>query len=149
VYRWCLSGTPVQNGIKDLKGLLLFLKSEMYWAKPTTELINFLRQIMWRHSREHVKAEIEIPLPTDTTDILIPTPTEIFCYDYLTREQVELESKVSMGALPLTVTYIYHTAKFFSLPFPVVHDALKKKKIKLNAGDLSQVRHPLLQITHN
>lgn len=64
----------------------------------TTELIAFLKRIMWRHARDHVKNEIEIPSPTDTTLPLELSLTEQFCWRYM-QDSSEIDSKISMGIL--------------------------------------------------
>ncbi len=33
VHRWCVSGTPIQRGLDDIFGLLLFLKKEPFFQK--------------------------------------------------------------------------------------------------------------------
>jgi hypothetical protein len=92
---WCVSGTPiqvrtkkkkkrekrekrkclifffflfvwVQKTIKDLFGLLKFLRCEEALKQSPEALIQFLKQIMWRHAKKHVMDEIEIP---DTKEI--------------------------------------------------------------------------------
>lgn len=79
VNRWCVSGTPVQRGLEDLYGLVLFLGVDPYWVKHwwvqllyrpyrrgnTEPLYNLIAQILWRSAKKDVIDQIQIPPQTE------------------------------------------------------------------------------------
>ncbi|EMP39096.1 E3 ubiquitin-protein ligase SHPRH [Chelonia mydas] len=68
INRWCVSGTPVQRGLEDLYGLVLFLGVDPYWVKHWWDqllyrpycrknpqpLYSLIANIMWRSAKKDV-----------------------------------------------------------------------------------------------
>ncbi|XP_034964698.1 E3 ubiquitin-protein ligase SHPRH isoform X1 [Zootoca vivipara] len=94
INRWCVSGTPVQRGLEDLYGLVLFLGADPYWVKywwdqllyrpycrkNTQPLYNFIAKIMWRSAKKDVIDQIQIPAQTEDTHWLYFSPVERHFY---------------------------------------------------------------------
>lgn len=90
VNRWCVSGTPVQRGLEDLYGLVLFLGVDPYWVKHwwdqllyrpyqrgNTELLyNAVAQLLWRSAKKDVIDQIQIPPQTEEVHWLHFSPVE-------------------------------------------------------------------------
>ncbi|XP_029982035.1 E3 ubiquitin-protein ligase SHPRH isoform X2 [Sphaeramia orbicularis] len=90
VNRWCVSGTPVQRGLEDLYGLVLFLGVDPYWVKHwwdqllyrpyrrgnTEPLYNIISQILWRSAKKDVIDQIQIPPQTEEVHWLHFSPVE-------------------------------------------------------------------------
>ncbi|XP_015241078.1 PREDICTED: E3 ubiquitin-protein ligase SHPRH [Cyprinodon variegatus] len=90
VNRWCVSGTPVQRGLEDLYGLMLFLGVDPYWVKHwwdqllyrpyrrgnTEPLYNVIAQILWRSAKKDVIDQIQIPPQTEEVHWLHFSPVE-------------------------------------------------------------------------
>ncbi|PRP78401.1 hypothetical protein PROFUN_14201 [Planoprotostelium fungivorum] len=87
VYKWCVSGTPIQRGLRDLYGLFLFLELQPFddktnWVNSVEclllhegeesrkageeRLINALRPILWRNNKKTIQKEIDIPPQSHT-----------------------------------------------------------------------------------
>ncbi|XP_062980647.1 E3 ubiquitin-protein ligase SHPRH isoform X2 [Elgaria multicarinata webbii] len=94
INRWCVSGTPVQRGLEDLYGLVLFLGADPYWVKywwdqllyrpycrkNTQPLYNFIAKIMWRSAKKDVIDQIQIPAQTEEIHWLHFSPVERHFY---------------------------------------------------------------------
>ncbi|XP_054830788.1 E3 ubiquitin-protein ligase SHPRH isoform X4 [Eublepharis macularius] len=94
INRWCVSGTPVQRGLEDLYGLVLFLGADPYWVKYWWDqllyrpycrknpqpLYNFIAKIMWRSAKKDVIDQIQIPAQTEDTHWLHFSPVERHFY---------------------------------------------------------------------
>ncbi|XP_028995136.1 E3 ubiquitin-protein ligase SHPRH isoform X2 [Betta splendens] len=90
VNRWCVSGTPVQRGLEDLYGLVLFLGADPYWVKHwwdqllyrpyrrgnTEPLYNVIAQLLWRSAKKDVIDQIQIPPQTEEVHWLHFSPVE-------------------------------------------------------------------------
>ncbi|XP_072221237.1 E3 ubiquitin-protein ligase SHPRH [Leuresthes tenuis] len=90
VNRWCVSGTPVQRGLEDLYGLVLFLGVDPYWVKHwwdqllyrpyrrgnSEPLYNVIAQILWRSAKKDVIDQIQIPPQTEEVHWLHFSPVE-------------------------------------------------------------------------
>ncbi|XP_024122367.1 E3 ubiquitin-protein ligase SHPRH isoform X1 [Oryzias melastigma] len=90
VNRWCVSGTPVQRGLEDLYGLVLFLGVDPYWVKHwwdqllyrpyrrgnTEPLYAVVAQILWRSAKKDVIDQIQIPPQTEEVHWLHFSPVE-------------------------------------------------------------------------
>nr|XP_055027595.1 E3 ubiquitin-protein ligase SHPRH isoform X2 [Misgurnus anguillicaudatus] len=90
VNRWCVSGTPVQRGLEDLYGLVLFLGVDPYWVKywwdqllyrpyrhgNTGPLYNVIGQLLWRSAKKDVIDQIQIPPQTEEIHWLNFSPVE-------------------------------------------------------------------------
>ncbi|XP_026007203.1 E3 ubiquitin-protein ligase SHPRH [Astatotilapia calliptera] len=90
VNRWCVSGTPVQRGLEDLYGLVLFLGVDPYWVKHwwhqllyrpyrrgnTEPLYHVIAQILWRSAKKDVIDQIQIPPQTEEVHWLHFSPVE-------------------------------------------------------------------------
>ncbi|KAM9707340.1 E3 ubiquitin-protein ligase SHPRH [Menidia menidia] len=90
VNRWCVSGTPVQRGLEDLYGLVLFLGVDPYWVKHwwdqllyrpyrrgnSEPLYSVIAQILWRSAKKDVIDQIQIPPQTEEVHWLHFSPVE-------------------------------------------------------------------------
>ncbi|XP_028293057.1 E3 ubiquitin-protein ligase SHPRH isoform X2 [Gouania willdenowi] len=90
VNRWCVTGTPVQRGLEDLYGLVLFLGVDPYWVKHwwhqllyrpyrhgnTEPLYHVISKIMWRSAKKDVIDQIQIPPQTEEIHWLHFSPVE-------------------------------------------------------------------------
>ncbi|XP_061899198.1 E3 ubiquitin-protein ligase SHPRH-like [Entelurus aequoreus] len=90
VNRWCVSGTPVQRGLEDLYGLVLFLGVDPYWVKHwwdqllyrpyrrgnTEPLYGVIAQLLWRSAKKDVIDQIQIPAQTEEVHWLHFSPVE-------------------------------------------------------------------------
>ncbi|XP_026866989.2 E3 ubiquitin-protein ligase SHPRH isoform X3 [Electrophorus electricus] len=94
INRWCVSGTPVQRGLEDLYGLVLFLGVDPYWVKYWWEqllyrpyrrgnpgpLYNIIGQLLWRSAKKDVIDQIQIPPQTEEIHWLNFSPVESHFY---------------------------------------------------------------------
>nr|XP_032650469.1 E3 ubiquitin-protein ligase SHPRH isoform X2 [Chelonoidis abingdonii] len=94
INRWCVSGTPVQRGLEDLYGLVLFLGVDPYWVKHWWDqllyrpycrknpqpLYNLIANIMWRSAKKDVIDQIQIPPQTEDVHWLHFSPVERHFY---------------------------------------------------------------------
>ncbi|XP_063299658.1 E3 ubiquitin-protein ligase SHPRH isoform X1 [Pelobates fuscus] len=94
VNRWCVSGTPVQRGLEDLFGLVLFLGVDPYWVKHWWDqllyrpycrkdplpLYHLIAKIMWRSAKKDVLDQIQIPPQTEEVHWLHFSPVERHFY---------------------------------------------------------------------
>ncbi|KAG8583488.1 hypothetical protein GDO81_008442 [Engystomops pustulosus] len=94
VNRWCVSGTPVQRGLEDLFGLVLFLGVDPYWVKHWWDqllyrpycrrnpfpLYRVIAKIMWRSAKKDVIDQIQIPEQTEDVHWLHFSPVERHFY---------------------------------------------------------------------
>ncbi|XP_061095980.1 E3 ubiquitin-protein ligase SHPRH isoform X2 [Conger conger] len=90
INRWCVSGTPVQRGLEDLYGLVLFLGVDPYWVKywwdqllyrpyrrgNTEPLYHLIGQLLWRSAKKDVIDQIQIPPQTEEVHWLNFSPVE-------------------------------------------------------------------------
>lgn len=94
INRWCISGTPVQRGLEDLFGLVVFLGIEPYcvrhwWVrllyrpyckKKPQHLYSFIAKILWRSAKKDVIDQIQIPPQTEEIHWLHFSPVERHFY---------------------------------------------------------------------
>uniref|UniRef100_A0A8C0BZY8 E3 ubiquitin-protein ligase SHPRH n=1 Tax=Buteo japonicus TaxID=224669 RepID=A0A8C0BZY8_9AVES len=94
INRWCVSGTPVQRGLEDLYGLVLFLGVDPYWVKHWWDqllyrpycrknprpLYSLIARIMWRSAKKDVIDQIQIPPQTENVHWLHFSPVERHFY---------------------------------------------------------------------
>ncbi|NXY90136.1 SHPRH ligase, partial [Alcedo cyanopectus] len=94
INRWCVSGTPVQRGLEDLYGLVLFLGADPYWVKHWWDqllyrpycrknpqpLYSLIAKIMWRSAKKDVIDQIQIPPQTENVHWLHFSPVERHFY---------------------------------------------------------------------
>ncbi|XP_051711242.1 E3 ubiquitin-protein ligase SHPRH isoform X1 [Oryctolagus cuniculus] len=94
INRWCISGTPVQRGLEDLFGLVVFLGIEPYCIKHwwvrllyrpycknnPQPLYNFIAKILWRSAKKDVIDQIQIPPQTEEIHWLHFSPVERHFY---------------------------------------------------------------------
>ncbi|XP_015713618.1 E3 ubiquitin-protein ligase SHPRH isoform X5 [Coturnix japonica] len=94
INRWCVSGTPVQRGLEDLYGLVLFLGIDPYWVKHwwdqllyrpycrknSQPLYSLIAKIMWRSAKKDVIDQIQIPPQTENVHWLHFSPVERHFY---------------------------------------------------------------------
>ncbi|NXG22355.1 SHPRH ligase, partial [Grallaria varia] len=94
INRWCVSGTPVQRGLEDLYGLVLFLGVDPYWVKHWWDqllyrpycrknpqpLYSLIAKIMWRSAKKDVIDQIQIPPQTEDIHWLHFSPVERHFY---------------------------------------------------------------------
>ncbi|KAM3853505.1 E3 ubiquitin-protein ligase SHPRH isoform 1-T1 [Vipera latastei] len=132
INRWCVSGTPVQRGLEDLYGLVLFLGADPYWVKywwdqllyrpycrkNTQPLYNFIAKIMWRSAKKDVIDQIQIPPQTEDIHWLHFSPVErhfyhrqheVCCQDALVKLRKILDWSLKLSSLDRrTVTSILY-----------------------------------------
>ncbi|XP_004455806.2 E3 ubiquitin-protein ligase SHPRH isoform X1 [Dasypus novemcinctus] len=94
INRWCVSGTPVQRGLEDLFGLVVFLGVEPYcvrhwWGRllyrpycrrNPQPLYSFMAGILWRSAKKDVLDQIQIPPQTEEVHRLRFSPVERHFY---------------------------------------------------------------------
>uniref|UniRef100_A0A8C6CZ53 E3 ubiquitin-protein ligase SHPRH n=1 Tax=Moschus moschiferus TaxID=68415 RepID=A0A8C6CZ53_MOSMO len=120
INRWCISGTPVQRGLEDLFGLVVFLGVEPYcvrhwWVrllyrpyckKNPLFLYSFIAKIMWRSAKKDVIDQIQIPPQTEETHWLHFSPVERHFYhrqhEVCCQDAVVKLRKISDWALKLS-----------------------------------------------
>lgn len=96
---WAVSGTPVRRDIKDLLGLLIFLRYEPYchstqlWNTLVTDYREVFKdifsQITLRHTKERVRGELHLP-PQKRVVINVPfTPVEEQHYTQLFQQMCD------------------------------------------------------------
>ncbi|XP_023567976.1 E3 ubiquitin-protein ligase SHPRH isoform X2 [Octodon degus] len=120
INRWCISGTPVQRGLEDLFGLVVFLGIEPYsvkhwWVrllyrpyckKNPQHLYSFIAKILWRSAKKDVIDQIQIPPQTEETHWLHFSPVERHFYhrqhEVCCQDAVVKLRKISDWALKLS-----------------------------------------------
>uniref|UniRef100_A0A0G2K1Q2 SNF2 histone linker PHD RING helicase n=1 Tax=Rattus norvegicus TaxID=10116 RepID=A0A0G2K1Q2_RAT len=120
INRWCVSGTPVQRGLEDLFGLVVFLGIEPYcvkhwWIrllyhpyckKNPQHLYSFIAKIMWRSAKKDVIDQIQIPPQTEEMHWLHFSPVERHFYhrqhEVCCQDAVVKLRKISDWALKLS-----------------------------------------------
>ncbi|XP_048210202.1 E3 ubiquitin-protein ligase SHPRH isoform X2 [Perognathus longimembris pacificus] len=120
INRWCISGTPVQRGLEDLFGLVVFLGIEPYcirhwwirllyrpYCKKNPQLLySFIAKILWRSAKKDVIDQIQIPPQTEETHWLHFSPVERHFYhrqhEVCCQDAVVKLRKISDWALKLS-----------------------------------------------
>ncbi|XP_007953805.1 E3 ubiquitin-protein ligase SHPRH [Orycteropus afer afer] len=120
INRWCISGTPVQRGLEDLFGLVVFLGFEPYcvrhwWVrllyrpyckKNPQPLYSFIAKILWRSAKKDVIDQIQIPPQTEEIHWLHFSPVERHFYhrqhEVCCQDAVAKLRKISDWALKLS-----------------------------------------------
>ncbi|XP_049758955.1 E3 ubiquitin-protein ligase SHPRH isoform X2 [Elephas maximus indicus] len=120
INRWCISGTPVQRGLEDLYGLVVFLGIEPYcvrhwWVrllyrpycrKNPQPLYSFIAKILWRSAKRDVIDQIQIPPQTEEIHWLHFSPVERHFYhrqhEVCCQDAVAKLRKISDWALKLS-----------------------------------------------
>ncbi|KAK1338088.1 hypothetical protein QTO34_001198 [Cnephaeus nilssonii] len=120
INRWCISGTPVQRGLEDLFGLVVFLGVEPfcvkhwwvrllyhpYCRKNPQPLYSFIAKILWRSAKKDVIDQIQIPPQTEETHWLHFSPVERHFYhrqhEVCCQDAVVKLRKISDWALKLS-----------------------------------------------
>ncbi|XP_010624938.1 E3 ubiquitin-protein ligase SHPRH isoform X2 [Fukomys damarensis] len=120
INRWCISGTPVQRGLEDLFGLVVFLGIEPYCVKHwwfrllyrpycrkiPQHLYSFIAKILWRSAKKDVIDQIQIPPQTEETHWLHFSPVERHFYhrqhEVCCQDAVVKLRKISDWALKLS-----------------------------------------------
>uniref|UniRef100_UPI00358FB451 E3 ubiquitin-protein ligase SHPRH isoform X2 n=1 Tax=Myxine glutinosa TaxID=7769 RepID=UPI00358FB451 len=113
VNRWCVTGTPVQRGLEDLYGLILFLGRDPYLVRHWWErliyqplcqgrpgaLLDLLASCMWRTAKKDVVDQIDLPPQTEETYWLSFSPVEQHFYNRQ-YEQCSQDSLRNLNKLP-------------------------------------------------
>uniref|UniRef100_A0A2K6F3X7 SNF2 histone linker PHD RING helicase n=1 Tax=Propithecus coquereli TaxID=379532 RepID=A0A2K6F3X7_PROCO len=120
INRWCISGTPVQRGLEDLFGLVVFLGIEPYcvkhwWVrllyrpyckKNPQHLYSFIAKILWRSAKKDVIDQIQIPPQSEEIHWLHFSPVERHFYhrqhEVCCQDAVVKLRKISDWALKLS-----------------------------------------------
>lgn len=108
---WAVSGTPVRRDIKDLLGLLIFLRYEPYchstqlWNKLVTDYKIVFKEIFGlialRHTKDQVRGELHLP-PQKRVVINVPfTPVEEQHYAHLFQQMCD-DCGLDPNGSPLT-----------------------------------------------
>eukprot|EP00794_Sanderia_malayensis_P003768 gene3768-4290_t len=96
-HRWCVTGTPVQKGLEDIYGMVLFIGVFPYcikawWTKLLYEplihgdnqpLFRLLSRIMWRTEKKNVLDQINLPEQVEQVTKLAFSPVERHFYEKL------------------------------------------------------------------
>lgn len=110
VNAWAVSGTPVKKDVKDLHGLLIFLRyfpfsDARVWQRMLTgdpaPLIQLFGQIAMRHSKIAVRDELGIP-PQKRIVVTVPfTAIEESNYNHLFQQMCD-DSGLTIDGAPVT-----------------------------------------------
>nr|XP_033793202.1 E3 ubiquitin-protein ligase SHPRH isoform X2 [Geotrypetes seraphini]XP_033793203.1 E3 ubiquitin-protein ligase SHPRH isoform X2 [Geotrypetes seraphini] len=132
INRWCVTGTPVQRGLEDLYGLVLFLGFDPFWVKHWWDqllyrpycrknpmpLFHLIAKILWRSAKKDVIDQIQIPPQTEDVHWLHFSPVErhfyhrqheVCCQDALAKLRKISDWTLKLGSLDRrTVTSILY-----------------------------------------
>ena len=111
---WAVSGTPVRRDIRDLLGLLMFLRYEPYCRSPYlwNELVTSRKatfqaifgQITLRHTKDHIREELSLE-PQKRVVIHVPfTPVEEQHYAHLFQQMCD-DCDLNLDGSPLTTDW--------------------------------------------
>jgi len=111
---WCVTGTPVKRDVKDLLGLLVFLRYEPYasikhiWSSLISSHKNEFRRLFGslalRHSKQSVRDELKLPDQRRYVITMPFTPIEEQHYQELFNQMCE-ESGLDTQGAPLIDTW--------------------------------------------
>jgi len=111
---WAVSGTPVRRDLRDLFGLLLFLRYEPYcqstllWNKLVTAHQTAFKEIVdhiaLRHTKDQVRAEIRIPNQKRVVISVPFTPVEEQHYVHLFQQMCD-DCNLSLDGNPLRIDW--------------------------------------------
>eukprot|EP00062_Callorhinchus_milii_P009757 gi/632953895/ref/XP_007892672.1/ PREDICTED: E3 ubiquitin-protein ligase SHPRH [Callorhinchus milii] len=121
INRWCVTGTPVQRGLEDLYGLVLFLGVDPYWVKHWWDqllyqpyrrknpfpLYSLIAKIMWRTAKKDVLDQIQIPPQTEEVHWLQFSPVERHFYhrqhEFCSQDALQKLRKISDWSIKLSI----------------------------------------------
>jgi E3 ubiquitin-protein ligase SHPRH len=108
VNAWCVTGTPVRKNVKDLLGLLVFLRYDPYcsikhiWSTLISSHKHFFRQLFGalalRHNKQDVREELNLPAQKRYVVTIPFTPVEEQYYHQLFGEMCAEVGLDSSGA---------------------------------------------------
>ncbi|TVY43470.1 putative ATP-dependent helicase [Lachnellula occidentalis] len=111
VNAWCVTGTPVRKNVKDLLGLLVFLRYEPYastkhvWSSLISSHKQEFRKVFGalalRHSKQNVREELRLPAQRRYVITMPFTPIEEQHYQELFKQMCE-ELSLNHQGEPLT-----------------------------------------------
>lgn len=111
VNAWCVTGTPVRKDVKDLLGLLVFLRYEPFastkhvWSSLISthkqEFRKIFGKLALRHSKQNVRDELKLPAQRRYVITMPFTPIEEQHYQELFKQMCE-ECAVNERGEPLT-----------------------------------------------
>ncbi len=111
---WAVSGTPVRRDLRDLFGLLLFLRYEPYcqstllWNELVTAHQTTFKRIVGhialRHTKNQVRAEIRIPNQKRVVISVPFTPVEEQHYSHLFQQMCD-DCNLNLGGNPLRIDW--------------------------------------------
>ncbi|XP_037037910.1 E3 ubiquitin-protein ligase SHPRH-like [Bradysia coprophila] len=97
INRWCVSGTPIKDGLQDLYGIVCFLDIDpitdiKLWDSLIMEpfrlnnsqvaiTTNLFGKIFWRTEKEFVQDQLRLPRQTEVIHRLEFSPAERYFYD--------------------------------------------------------------------
>ncbi|XP_074656200.1 E3 ubiquitin-protein ligase SHPRH-like isoform X2 [Tubulanus polymorphus] len=99
INRWCVTGTPTHNSVKDLYGLFLFVGTDPFYVRHWWNVLlyqpychgyvepmhNAVAEILWRTAKKDVEDQINIPDQSDAVKWLQFSPIE----DHFYKQQYE------------------------------------------------------------
>lgn len=111
VNAWCVTGTPVRKDVKDLLGLLVFLRYEPFastkhvWSSLISSHKQEFRKVFGalalRHSKQNVREELRLPAQRRYVITMPFTPIEEQHYQELFKQMCE-ELRLNHQGEPLT-----------------------------------------------